>query len=105
MLKSLVSILSVTLIAFFAGCATPYPVGLMFTDVDLPVGATSNTATANLKKGTASCETYLSLIAVGEASIQKAAENGDIKKVTHIDWDAKNILGVYGEYTVTVYGE
>lgn len=101
-------IATVTLIAFalfFAGCATPYPVGSLFTELELPVAATSNTAASSSKKGTASCESYLGLFAVGEASIERAAQNGNIKKITHIDWHVKNILGIYGIYTVTVYGE
>ena len=102
---SITSVLLIAIAVFFTGCATPFPVGLGFTDVDLPVMATSNSADSSSKKGTATCESYLGLIAVGEASIQKAAENGDIETITHIDWDAKNILGVYGVYTVTVYGE
>jgi len=32
-------------------------------------------------------------------------ENGNISKIHHVDWDVENILGVYGVYTVTVYGE
>lgn len=103
--KLIASALLIALTVFFAGCATPFPVGAAFTDVELPIMATSNSASSSTKKGVATCESYLCLFAVGEASIQKAAENGDIKKITHIDWDAKNILGVYGVYTVTVYGE
>ena len=40
-----------------------------------------------------------------EKYIQEAADEGGITKITHVDWSAKNVLGVYGEYTVTVYGE
>ena len=101
-------IASASLIAFtvfFTGCATPFPIGAAFTDVELPIMATSIPSSSSTKKGTSSCESFLGLIAVGEASIQEAAEEGGITKITHIDWHAKNVLGVYGIYTVTVYGE
>ncbi len=101
-------ITATTLIAltiFFTGCASPFPVGIAFTDVELPVMATSNSSTADMKKGTSTCESYLGLFSVGKASIEEAIENGEIEKISYIDWHAKNILGVYGIYTVTVYGE
>lgn len=105
MKKLIASISSIALALFFTGCATPFPVGLAFTDVEFPVLATNNPITEETKKGEATCESFLGLFAVGEASIEEAAEEGGITKITHIDWDAKNILGVYGVYTVTVYGE
>ena len=105
MKKLIASAMLIALTVFFTGCATPFPVGVAFTDVELPILATSNPTSASTKKGSATCESYLGLFAIGEASIQKAAESGGIKKVTHVDWDAKNVLGVWGTYTVTVYGE
>ena len=57
------------------------------------------------KKGIAYCESFLGLITTGDASIQAAADNGGITKISHVDWDVRNILGLYGKYTVTVYGE
>jgi len=32
-------------------------------------------------------------------------KNGNITKISHVDWEAKNILGIIGNYKVTVYGE
>jgi len=57
------------------------------------------------KVGTATSQSYLGMIAVGDSSIQTAAKNGGITKISHVDWKVKNILGFIGEYTVTVYGE
>jgi hypothetical protein len=89
---------------FFVGCATPYPVGSFYTELKLPVTATSNSGKA-LKVGTAQCESFLSLIARGDASIETAKKNGGITKVHHVDWEVENILGIIGKYKVTVYGE
>ena len=92
------------LLTLFTGCATTYPVGLIYTQVKLPVMVTPNNGKAT-KVGTAECRSVLSLVAEGDASIEAAKENGGITKVHHVDWEVENILGVIGKYKVTVYGE
>ncbi len=87
-----------------SGCATSYPVGGLYTGVKLPVDATSNQVKAT-KAGTASCRSILSLVATGDCSLETAKEDGNIDKVTHVDWEADNILGIIGNYQVTVYGQ
>ena len=86
------------------GCASPYPQGILLTDLTLPVAATSNSGKAT-KVGTATCTSLLGLVTQGDASLEAAKKNGGITKVYHVDWKAKNILGIIGEYTLTVYGE
>ena len=86
------------------GCATAYPIGSLYTELKLPVTATE-AAGPSLKVGTAKCTSVLGLVATGDASIEAAKKSAGITKVHHVDWDARNILGLYGEYTVTVYGE
>jgi len=92
------------LTAFLCGCATFYPIGVIYTDLKLPIGATSN-GSASYKVGTAECKSILSLIAIGDASVEAAKKNGKITKVYHVDWEAENVLGIFGKYKVTVYGE
>lgn len=87
-----------------AGCATPYPVGTIYTEVKLPTTATSNTGTPS-KVGVAECTSVLSMVATGDCSYEAAKRNGGITKVTHADWDAKNILGIFGTYKLTVRGD
>lgn len=41
----------------------------------------------------------------GDASIKAAMENGGIKKIHHIDYKTRNILGIIADYTTIVYGE
>ncbi|MGR6034091.1 MAG: TRL domain-containing protein [Candidatus Nitrosoglobus sp.] len=89
--------------ATLAGCATVYPVGAFYTNVKLPMQVTDNTN--EFKKGEATCQSILSLVATGDCSIEAAKENGGIRKVSHVDWDVENILGIMGTYKVTVYGE
>ena len=85
-----------------AGCASPMPVGALYTELKLPVTAT--TAQGH-KEGTAECQSVLSLVATGDCSIEAAKKNGGISKVSAVDWDAKSILGIIGTYKVHVYGE
>lgn len=84
------------------GCATPFPMGSLYTEVKAPVSATG--AMSYSKVGVAKATSILSLVATGDASI-RAAANGGIKTIKYVDYDAKNILGLYGEYTTTVYGD
>jgi len=85
-----------------SGCATHLPIGALYTEVKLPMSATAN---PGKKHGTAECRSILSLVAIGDCSIDAARKNGGISKVSLVDWEAKNILGIYGEYKVNVVGE
>ena len=89
---------------FLVGCATLYPVGSAYTNVKLPVDSTSNMSSSP-KVGTSVCKSYLGLVAIGDASIEKAMKNGGINKKHYVDWEANNILGIFGIYKVIVYGE
>ena len=86
------------------GCATPVPIGTLYTRVKFPVTATSNSS-ASSKTGEAECISVLAWVAIGDCSIEAAKKNGGITKVNNVDWDANNILGIYGSYKVIVSGE
>ena len=102
--KSLLSLSAVLLLcAFISGCATAYPIGGLYTELKLPLDATSNMSKSP-KVGTATCKSIFGLVAFGDSSIQTAMKNGGITKIHYVDWQVKNILGI-GEYTVVVYGE
>lgn len=85
------------------GCATPFPFGMLYTEIKAPVAAADGVSYS--KVGTAKSTSILGLVATGDASIKAAAANGGIRTVKYVDYDAKNILGIYGEYTTTVYGD
>lgn len=87
-----------------AGCASMIPVGVVYTEVKAPV-AVGNPDVSSEKVGTAMATSVLGIVATGDASIKTAMENGKITKIHHVDFHTKNILGLYGEYTTTVYGE
>ncbi len=90
--------------ATVTGCATPFPVGVIYTDIQVPYPVAGESS-AMEKSGTAECTSVLGLVAVGDASIRQAMQNGHITKVSYVEWSANNILGVIGTYKVTVYGE
>jgi uncharacterized protein YceK len=88
----------------FSGCASVLPMGIIYTEVKAPVAA-GEAGSSYSKVGTSKATSILGLVATGDASIKAAMENGKISKIKYVDYDAKNILGIYGEYTTTVYGD
>jgi hypothetical protein len=105
--KSITRGLAVALMAvfFLSGCAmTLSPVtGFIYSDVRGPYTATSNAAYS--KMGMAKATSILGWVGLGDASIEAAMKDGGITKVHHVDYHTKNILGIYAELTVFVYGE
>jgi len=93
------------LIFLMAGCATNQPLGIVYTDLNLPGQAVAQGDISYTKTGTAKATSVLGLVASGDASQRAAIRNGQITKVKYVDYAVRNILGVYGEYTVTVYGD
>lgn len=85
------------------GCATPLPTGILYTEIKSPVAAGEGGSFS--KVGTSKATSILGLVATGDASIKAAMANGRITKVKYVDYESKNILGIYGEYTTTVYGD
>lgn len=88
-----------------SGCATLYPVGALYTEVKLPSVMGDGKDITYSKVGVSKATSVLGLVATGDASIDAAVKAGRIKTIKYVDWNAKNILGVYGEYTTTVYGD
>ena len=97
-------LLFISVLVLLAGCATSYPVGSIYTKLQLPVDATGNMGDAT-KVGKAESMSILALVAIGDSSINTAKKNGNISKIHYVDWDVENILGIIGRYKVTVYGE
>lgn len=106
MKKVLLSLAAVALAApVFTSCATAVtPVGAgLFTSVKSGAQVTSNTL--GTKVGRASASNFLGLFVSGDASIETAAKSAGIKKVSHVDVRQTSTLGLFGRYTVYVYGE
>lgn len=89
--------------SFLASCALPFPVGALYTDFTYPVTVGEGDIKYN-RCGTASCYSLFGWVAGGDASLNRAAKNGNIDKISWANMKAFNILGIYGKYTVEVYG-
>lgn len=87
--------------ALVSGCATHMPMGGLYWDGKLPVDASGE---AGSKTGKACMTTILSLVATGDASIAAAKANGGITKVSTVDFEAKNIMGIYGTHCTVITG-
>ena len=84
---------------------TPAGVGVLYTDVATPLQVLDNHGKLGTKVGRSSCTAILGLVATGDASVNEAAKQGGITRITHIDQKQKSILGLFGSYEVVVYGE
>ncbi|MBR2494673.1 TRL-like family protein [Helicobacter sp.] len=85
-----------------SGCAFPSPVGMLYTDVSLPITATS--ASGASKEGQATCTSILSLVSTGDCSVETAAKNGKIQSIKSVDSKVFSVLGFYNTYTTIVRG-
>ncbi len=105
-MKKKMMMLGMVLIAVFSlnACASYYPMGVLYTEASAPV-AVGNGDLSYSKVGTAMATSVLGLVATGDASVKTAAANGGITKVKFVEYSVRNILGVIGEYTTTVYGD
>jgi len=77
----------------------------MFSGYEAPVDITFNNTAIGPKRGKGSSVTILGLIAFGDASVAAAARNGNITRVDHIGYSFTNVLCIYANYTIIVYGE
>ena len=78
-------------------------VGTLYTSVSEGQDVTSNSLGS--KVGTATSADILGLVVMGDASINTAAKTAGIKKVSHVDCQKNNLLGIFSTYKVIVYGE
>lgn len=86
---------------FAAGCASAM---LASCSITLPVSATSNAVGSKVGKSSGNC--YLGVLCFGvDASIQTAAKNGGISKISTVDYTNKNVLGLIITHQTTVTGE
>lgn len=99
------AMLAATMIVMTTGCsmvATPVN-GQLFTSVKGPVVATSNTeATVT---GESCAQSFLGLVAVGDASISAAKAKASITTVSTVDHQSTNLLGLYAKYCTIVSGK
>ena len=98
-------IVSVIALVYLSGCASVVsPVrGGIVTAVTSPITATANEKGS--KKGDAVCRNILGIVAYGDCSVEAAANDGSISKISTVDVKSFSILGIYSSYTTIVTGE
>jgi len=104
MIKWLTCVVAVMCLALFTGCATVVSPahGWVYTDVQWGGNPTGNTGSS--KVGRSKATSYLGAIAIGDASVQAAAQSAGITKIHHVDYYSKHIL-IVGWLECVVYGE
>ena len=86
-------------------CPVEPPEAVLHTDILAPLDPNVQGETLGEKKGTASSRQLLSLFAWGDASIQAAAEAGEITIIRHVDYRFVDYFRVYSRFTTIVYGD
>ncbi len=105
-MKKLVLSLTAVMALTCASCSTITTgagIGSLYTGVSEGSIATSNEV--GTKVGESSSIGVLGLVCVGDASIQKAAKEAGIKKISHVDVKKMSVLGLFASYKTIVYGE
>jgi hypothetical protein len=98
-MKKIVSVLVAMLfLSLLSGC--------LYTNVLTPFDTDLNRTVLGQKKGEASNQSVLWLIAWGDASTAAAAKQGALTTVNHMDREVLIVLfGLYTKTTTIVYGE
>ena len=100
--------ISTLFITFSMGCVSaPFvpPIGTAYTNIAAPLSTDYSETDLGSKSGIASRTCFVGLLAFGDSSVEAAAAAGGITKVNHVDYLYKNILGIYQETSVVVYGD
>jgi hypothetical protein len=84
-----------------SGCASPLP-GILYSNVSSGVAATDNQF--GNRMGEACANSWLGLVAVGDASIETARRNGGITAITSVDRQTSNVLFLYSKHCTIVRG-
>lgn len=90
-----------------SGCVLVGPTNAMAPltiDVSSPDTSFIDNNVNPVKKGVATA-TGTIFFTEGDSSIKAAMENGGIKKIHHVDYKVRNILGIVGSTTTIVWGE
>lgn len=107
-MKKLIAVAILASTTMLSGClVAPVipPTGAIFADFKAPLDYTVENTEMGSKSGRAETMSILGLVAMGDASLKTAADNGSIKTVTAVDYEYFNICGIIQRYTTVAYGE
>jgi hypothetical protein len=99
--------------ALLTGCVTAPvapvvpPLAGIYTNIEAPLDLDSAGGKAiGPKRGEASTIAVLGLVAVGDAGVKAAAQQGGITRVNHLDYHFQSyVFGAFAKYTTVAYGE
>ena len=110
-MKKIIFALATCSLAVLSGCQYMTPTvkdvpvnGYFYSSVDWS-GKVANPEVSELKVGSACADSYMGLVALGDASIAAAKQAGNITKVASVDHSATSYFVFYGEYCTIVKGE
>jgi hypothetical protein len=82
------------------------PTAFIFNSFGAPLDTDFQATILGKKRGEASAISILGIIAVGDASAHKAAQNAAITTIRSADYEYMSILGpLFTQYTTVVYGD
>jgi hypothetical protein len=83
------------------------PLAGIYTNIEAPLDLDSAGGKAiGPKRGEASTIAVLGLVAVGDAGVKAAAQQGGITRVNHLDYHFQSyVFGAFAKYTTVAYGE
>lgn len=104
MLLGLVGVLVVAAVGCYTAPVIP-PMGVIYADYKAPLTTEPQGQAVVPKKGEASSQSVLGLVAWGDCSLQAAAAGGGLSTVNYADYSYLNVVfGIYQKFTVTVHG-
>lgn len=81
------------------------PNAVLYDNSTIPLTPFATSTVQPLKKGSATCTSYLFLYTKGQCGLQDAMKAGNITKFWGADKTTKSYAGLYMKVTTDVYGE
>ena len=81
------------------------PTGFLFSCVSAPIDTDADSTPVSTKVGESSAVTVLWLFSFGNAGLDSAAREGNLKTIEYIDYTYLNVLGFFQQFTTRVYGQ
>lgn len=92
-------------LGLLSGCINPAPVASPIMVDEFMTGSEQFDNSVEMKKSGRSTAKHILIVGVGDASIRAAMQEGNIKKIHHVDHRCLNVLGIYMENETIVWGE
>ena len=93
-------------IALFALVSMLMLTGCLYSNIKTPLDTDVDRTVLGQKTGTASTYSILWLVSWGDGSTSKAAHQGGLSTINHMDLHVFSVLfGLYSQTTLIVYGE